>query len=300
MLGGAFSAFSRARNSIAYRSSGLYRLLLKAWLPRHVATKPPIDITYLTFAGAAHVQMLRESVSSLANAWERLPRLRVVGDGTVVCDTIRRTLSFWPAEVEVLDWSDLIDSVRGKRYEAVAQFAERVPMARKMVAIVASALNAPTLYADVDVLWFRTPRALIDHSILKNPGIVMSPDFQPSYDVDLVPRVLPHLADPPFYCAGILFAKGDFLGACKIEHLIQYAVQHGVALTEQTILAEANHQLGGEVFAASEFVLNDDDRFSLGPSFFRQQWVARHYIGQVRHLFWRDALALRLGINRTV
>jgi len=299
MLDPASSVLRRTRNSIAYRSSALFRCLLASWFPRRVSVKPPIEVTYLTFAGAMHLTMLRESVSSLANAWDRFPRLRVVGDGTVSNDTIRGTLSFWPAEIEILDWRDLVDSIYGKPYEAIVQFAEHVPMARKMLAIVASALDAPTMYADVDVLWFRTPTALFGGSNLTNPRLVMSPDFQPSYDANLVPRVLPHLADPPFYCAGILFANGDFLGACKLEHLIEYASQNGVALTEQTIFAEANHQLGGEVFAASEFILNDRDRFSFGPSFIHQQWIARHYIGQVRHLFWRDALALRLGIDPT-
>jgi hypothetical protein len=272
-------------------------LILANWSPPRVPAKPPLDVTYLTFAGEVHLPMLRESVASLANGWERLPRLRVVCDGTVAPENLRRNLSFWSSELEIFDWRDLTASVRVRGYEAMLRFAERVPMARKMVAVVATALGGPTIYADVDVLWFRLPRALLSDEKMRNPRIVMSPDFQPSYDANLVPKVLPHLASSPFYCAGILFANGDFLAACKIEHLFNYAAEKGIAVTEQTILAEVNHQLGGEVLSESEFALFDGDRFSLEPSYFHKPWVARHYVGQVRHLFWRDALALRVGLR---
>lgn len=291
-------AVRRVRDSIAYRSSLPCRLILASLPPSRVPAKPPVDVTYLTFAGEAYLAMLRESVASLANAWDRLPRIRVVGDGTVPPERLQRTLAFLPSAPEIVDWRDLIAPLREKGYASIVRFAERVPMARKLVAVVATALAGPTIYADVDVLWFRFPSALLSVTSFANPQLIMSPDFQSSYDPDLVPGELPHLAKPPFYCAGILFAGGDFLRACNVEHLLERAAETGVALTEQTILAEANHQLGRGARPASEFFLDDQDRFTLGPSYVGKAWVARHYVGHVRHLFWRDALALRAGLGR--
>lgn len=298
MLGAFRAGIRRVRNSVAYRSSVPCRLILASWPPPRVPPKPPLPVTYLTFAGAVHLAMLRESIASLAQAWHGLPRLRIVGDGSIAPERLRRILRFWPAALEILDWRDLVAPLQARGYAAVLKFADRVPMARKLVAVVATAADGPTMYADVDVLWFRFPPALLRHASSANSNIVMSPDYQPSYDVDLVPAVLPHLAKAPFYCAGLLFANGDFLAACDTEHLLTYAAEHGVAVTEQTILAEANHQLGGGVWPATEFALSDHDRFSLGPSYIRKPWVVRHYVGQVRHLFWRDAMALRIGLGR--
>ena len=299
MQGIARAGIERIRNSLAYRLASPCRVILANWSPAHLSAKPAFPITYLAFSGVAQIEMLRESIASLALAWDRLPALRIVGDGTLVPEAVRDTLKFWPADIEVLDWRRLVAPVQARGYGKLIAFAERVPMARKLVAVVASALERPTMYADTDVLWFRFPQVLrMEDALSRKPRIAMSPDYKASYDDSFVPSVLPHLARPPYLCAGILFANGDFLSMCRMDDLLEHAAVRGIERTEQTIFAEADHQLGGEVFSAAEFALFDDDRFSLGPSFVRRPWVARHYVGQVRHLFWRDALALRAGFGR--
>ncbi|HVT58068.1 MAG TPA: hypothetical protein VHR45_06690 [Thermoanaerobaculia bacterium] len=170
-------------------------------------------------------------------------------------------------------------------------------MGRKLAAIADSALEGPTLYSDVDVLWFRFPPSINHFMSSESPALAMSPDTQPSYDKALVPSLLPHLASRPFYCAGLLYASGDFLNTCQAADLLAYAADHGIGVTEQTILAAVDHELGGVSWPSGEIALLDDDRFSLAPSFINTRWAARHYVGQVRHIFWRDALALRLGIQ---
>jgi hypothetical protein len=296
MLGALRSGLRRVRNSLAYRASVPYRLILESWPPRRLAAKPPLPITYLTFTGYAHLGMLRESVVSLGT-WKELPKLRVVGDGSVSPARLRRTLAFWPSAPEILDWQELVEPVRARGYETVVRFAEREPMARKLLGIIVSALEGPTLYADTDVLWFRIPAELSRRASSAAPRLAMSADYRMSYDARLVPAALPHLAGEPYRCAGILLAQGDFLAACKLRELLEFAARQGVARTEQTLLAEANYQLGGDILPAGEFALHEDDRFSLAPSFDDGAPAARHYVGGVRHLFWRDALALRLGLG---
>jgi hypothetical protein len=287
----------RIRNSAAYRSSALYRRALKLLPSPRGIEKPALPLTFLTFGGAAHRPMLRECIASLHRAWPSLPKVRVVSDGSLDPTKSARELDWWPGSLEVLDWRDLTARLDAPAFASLVRFAERDAMGRKMAAIVASALEAPTLYCDVDVLWFRFPETL--RQLLANPGtrLLMSSDCRPMYDPALVPGRLPRLASPPYYCAGFLFAVGDFLAACEVADLLAYAAEHGIGVTEQTILAEANRQLGAGTWPAEEIVLWEEDRFSLGPSFRGRLWAARHYVGGVRHIFWRDALALRVGVG---
>lgn len=287
----------RVRDSVAYRSTFGYRWLL-AFLPTpRCEKKEGLPLTFLTFGGAAHRPMLRECLLSLERAWPRLPRVRVVSDGSLDPEWIRRDLKGWKGNLEVLSWRDLTARLDAPRFAALVRFAERDAMGRKMSAVVASALEGPTLYCDVDILWFRYPATLA--ALLAAPGtkLALSNDCRPSYDQDLVPSRLPELATPPYFCAGLLFAEGDFLASCAVSDLLDHAAERGIGVTEQTILAEADRQLGGRSWPETEIALFEKDRTSLAPSFRGQPWAARHYVGAVRHIFWRDALALRAGLK---
>jgi len=292
------SPLLRLKRSAAYRSGGLYRALLRALPPPRVAAKPVLPVTFVTFGGAGHRLMLAQCLASLGLTWPRLPRLRVVSDGSLDPAATRRDLAWWPGPWELLSWRDLAPGLRDRGHSSLVRFAEREPMGRKMAAVAATALEGPTLYCDVDVLWFREPARLAElaaRSTQRPPQLVMSEDCVPAYDPELVPGRLPDLAASPFYCAGLLFAHGDFLSASGVEELLAEAAERGFGLTEQTIFAEADRRLGGACWPRTEIAIAPDDRFSLGPSFRGHAWSARHYVGAVRHLFWRDAFALRCG-----
>lgn len=287
--------FVRLRDSLAYRSGALYRRLLERLPPPSMRQSPELPLTFLTFGGAGHRLMLRECLASLGSAWPRPPRVRVVSDGSLDPGATARELAWWRGSLEVVDWRDLAARLAAPRFATLVRFAERDAMGRKMLSIVASALEAPTLYCDVDILWFRFPPTLGERLAAPGTQLAMSPDYQPMYDPALVPERLPDLARPPFFCAGLLYAEGDFLAACEVADLLGHAAERGIGVTEQTILAEADRQLGGAGWPAAEIALSEEGRTSLGPSFRGRPWAARHYVGGVRHLFWRDALALRAG-----
>ena len=289
------SPLTRLLDSLAYRSGALCRRLLERLPAPETEAKPEIPVTFLTFGGAGHRLMLRECLASLERSWPRLPRVRVVSDGSLDPEAMMRELAWWKGPLEVVVWRDLAARLEAPRFAALRSFAERDAMGRKMLAIVASALEGPTLYCDVDILWLRPPATL--EAFLAAPGtkLVLSPDPYAAYDAALVPGLLPHLGQPPYYCAGLLYAEGDFLAACEVDDLLRHAAERGIGVTEQTILAEAGHQLGARSWPADEIALWDGDRLSLLPSFRGRPWAARHYVGAVRHLFWRDALALRAG-----
>jgi hypothetical protein len=289
------SLLSRVHDSLAYRSGPVYRRLLERLPAPRGEAKPELPLTFLTFGGAGHRLMLTECLASLACSWPRLPRARVVSDGSLDPAAAARGLSWWRGPLEVMGWRDLAARLDEPRFAALLRFAERDAMGRKMLAIVASALEAPTLYCDVDILWLRFPPTLERMLAAPGPQLALSPDYQPMYDPALVPGRLPELAQPPYFCAGLLYAVGDFLAACDVADLLLHAAERGIGVTEQTILAEAGRQLGGAGWPADEIALSEEGRTSLGPSFRGRPWSARHYVGGVRHLFWRDALALRAG-----
>jgi Nucleotide-diphospho-sugar transferase len=284
---------ARLRASLAYRSSALYRAAARVLPVGSWPAKPALDFDFLTFGGIAHLGMIRETLLSLARAWPALPRVTVATDGTLSPAQALAALSWWPGEPpRVVDWRQLVGTVV-ERYPDLGRFAERDAMGRKMAAVASIALQGDVFYSDVDVLWLREPPSLAKFRDGKGVRLAMSTDIMPSYDKRLVPEILPDLSQPPYLCAGLSYARGDFLAAAGVEPLLRRAAEDGIGVTEQTIFAEADRRMGGECFPLEEIAIIVDDRVSLTSSVRRAEWSARHYVGRVRHLFWRDALAIR-------
>lgn len=285
----------RLRRSLPYRLGGVLRRVVPRLPKARVADKPVDDgLTYLTFGGAAHVDMLAESVYSLARSWPALPHLVVAWDGGEPPPRLAKELSFWQGSWEVRPWPQVRALLNPDSDRSLVRFGEREAMARKMAAVVTCARRRPTLYSDVDMLWFRQPASLADWRRLSGPVLAMSRDFQPSYDGRLLAAEAHVLGDEPYFCAGLLYAAGDVLAAAGAGGMLDFAAEAGVGVTEQTIFAEVCRRLGGRCLPLTEIALEDSDRMVLGATFRGRPWAARHYIGQVRHHFWRDALALRV------
>jgi hypothetical protein len=290
-------AATRVRNSLAYRMASVCRLAVSARPPRRLPPKAPSQWLVVTFAGPRQQLMLEQFLLSLYLAWPRLPRVRVITDGSDP-SWIPTAPRWWPGNVAVLRWGDVTAFHSSRGHTDLLRFASRVPMARKLAGVTMAAGDEPLIYADTDVLWFRTlDEATLGNWVQSSPVMVISEDYQSSYDSALVPSHLPHLGAPPYSCAGFLFAFGDLLGACDLGPLMPYAAESGVAVTEQTIFAEMAHQLGARHWPSAEVYCHDRDRFSLRPTYQNKPWIARHYVAPARHLFWRDALALRLGVG---
>lgn len=291
----------RAAGSVSYRSAFIYRRLLAALPPRRagsVASTGALPCTYVTFGGLGHRLMLRANIASLATAWTRHPRLVVYSDGSLTRQAVEADLAVWPGPWDVRSWETAVPVLERHGHHDLVRFAHREVMARKMAVVAAEALAGPVVYADVDLLWFREPPSLggfLAEAAAGGPVLHLSEDFQPAYDARWFPDRVRELVRPPFLCAGALVARGDFLRAAGVEGFLAEAAEVGVGLSEQTLFALAHRRLGGAVWSGREIDLSLDDRVSFGPSFRGREFAARHYVGPVRHLFWRDALALRLG-----
>ena len=291
---------SRLKASLAYRLPRLYQRLLGLRRPTRQPSRPPVDVTLLLFSGEDQRPLLRESLLSVCRSWQRLPQLTVVSDGTADPSDLRRGLAWWPGPFDVFDWHELSPLGSDSRSRALDRFATREPMGRKLTAIVALARRGPVVYSDTDILWFGHPDWLDGQTAdgpagsgAREPAIRVSIDPERSYDDRLVPERLPHLNAPPFLCAGLVWAQGDLLAAPGIGPLLDFAADQGIPRTEQTIIAEISHRLGGVPIPASAVSTILDDATCLLPQRSRDRPTARHYVQTVRHLFWRDALLAR-------
>ncbi|MEI6429393.1 MAG: hypothetical protein WCO45_13580 [Pseudanabaena sp. ELA607] len=292
---------------MAFRSALLYKNILSLIPIKSssiVKDSLPLSLVYL--CGQKQKVMLKESLFSLYRSWDKLPQLEIVSDGSLDKEEVMKMLSWWKGDKIFSTPEDCFEYHENLGRKSLVQFAKTNVMGLKMAAVLKSAEQSPTLYCDTDILWFRD---LVNINfdlkiILSNkselPFLKMSEDFQPAYDQNLthLPR-FSHLPREKHLCAGLILASGNIFNFCNLDDAIQVAIDKSNHFTEQTIFAEACLQLNGISYSRNEISCFVDDQFSLIPTFFGKSWIARHYVGPVRHLFWRDALALRLGNKKS-
>jgi hypothetical protein len=127
-------------------------------------------------------------------------------------------------------------------------------------------------------------------------------DCVPSYDERLLARM--GIKDlqccPPMNC-GLVFIQGDLLSGCAqsefLNTFLDASAEATVNFTEQTFFALAAKRLGYEPWPADQIALFTTDKYwPVWPNYYPhfRGWIARHYVGPVRPLFWRDAVALEV------
>jgi hypothetical protein len=77
--------------------------------------------------------------------------------------------------------------------------------------------------------------------------------------------------------------------------LLDLAAEQPCNDAEQTTFAEANYHLNSGIWLRDETACFADNREVNLPRYRGKNWVARHYVDPICHLFWRDALLLRYG-----
>jgi hypothetical protein len=283
---------------ISMRVRTAYRQFLKFLPISPRQPKPEQDLVLLTMTGSKYLELLQQCLLSLYKTWSTLPKLHVVSDGTITTLELEKALKWWPNTKYFSSWEQSVDYHNNMGRKSLVQYAHSHFMGKKLAVILASGEQGSTLWCDSDILWFREisglPRAGQPSGL---PTLKMSEDYQSSYDEQLINYGLEHLSEPPYRNAGFLHIQGNLLEHCNLQHLIDLAAEDSGHSTEQTIFAEAAYQLGGEVWSNEEVACFEDDKLSLLPDYAGKNWFARHYVGPVRHLFWRDALILRLGLK---
>jgi hypothetical protein len=101
--------------------------------------------------------------------------------------------------------------------------------------------------------------------------------------------------EPPFVNGSILALHGEFLPADMLHAMVHEALADPKdGAFEQTIIATAVHRGAGLLPGEITLVAFDDiDRFCY-RNMRMEGYYSRHYVNWMRHLFYRDALKLRL------
>ena len=292
--------FWRALGSRIVPSLGsIWRLVAKRLYryPKKKAPKATLPYTLLMFSDDRHLEMLTESLWSLASTWKALPNLCIVGDQGSTERVFRKTLSWWPQAWTYIAYEQIEKEFINDSQDLLVQFGRHHIFGRKFAAILYSARTVPTFYTDSDVLWYNQPR-FIEAINLQESRLLLSIDPHPGYYEPMIDQSAQDLMQPPYACAGLLFISGWPWPEVELEKWVERAINlppHSFA--EQTIFAWLARRYGGYI-PDSEIGAFWDDWYFILPCTFEPKWSTRHYFGPVRHHFHRDALLLRWGIFR--
>lgn len=288
---------NKIRNSFAFRFPVLFYKTILNFLPvPKLTVKPTANFNYVVLCGARHYQFLKQTLLSARKNFEKLPTIYVFTDFGTSTRTIKKIADLYPADkLHIILAEDCLIYHKNSS-PFLAEFARKNPMGLKLAAILQIAdLDAPLLYADTDVLWLENPVHFLEGLMQMELDMHMSYDYQPGYDFNLIEKAgLLSLLKTPYYCAGIMFINRiSSTNRAIIDNLLPIAAAKPDHLSEQTIFAHLQKKIGISDMSSDKFFLDYSDQFDI-IAHFNPNWLARHYIGPVRHLFWRDAVAKKL------
>jgi len=247
--------------------------------------------------GSKQLDMLQICLDSIYRYFSELPNILLFTDLDSDASQFKKALNRFPANnIQIISGHDCISYHRDKKKYLLSSFAEKNPMGLKLAAILqAVENNKPVLYCDTDVLWYDDPCSIVNNYIIQSGfDLAMSEDFQPAYDENLVNKAgLDKLYDTPYFCAGIMLIKNlSERNTETLEYLVSKVTEQSNHFSEQTIFAFLNRESNNITLDKDKFMIKTDDQYGLYPKALPGV-IARHYIGPVRHLFWRDALWLK-------
>src|SRR5262249_48217207 len=109
----------------------------------------------------------------------------------------------------------------------------------------------------------------------------------------------PKVLEPPYVNGGILALHGEFLAVEILRAMVHEALADPEdGAFEQTIIASAVHRGAGLLPTETSLVAFDDIHTFRHRNMRREGYYSRHYVNWIRHLFYRDALKLRLHLSR--
>lgn len=286
----------RVANSLAFRSGPAARSVVSRLPIRSRGQYRPAGFRLMTLVGARQLELLRECLRSAAECWSVRPELEIVTDGTVSTPKVLQAFPWWGATITVRQPEDVARAAELAGWHEGAEFTRKTVLGIKFCAVVLSARERPTLFCDTDILWYRD----IDVGAApsgKSLAFTMAHDYQPAYNQAVALAMGFDSSRPPFRNSGLVFLDGNLLSEVELGTGIRAAIDSYDHFAEQTLFAAASASLGAELWQPSTIACSNADQQSLGITYRGQDWTARHYVGTVRHLFWRDALAQRFGVR---
>jgi hypothetical protein len=280
--------------NVSVRLGQLALNVLSRWPIKPLPPKPESGIHYLTIAGCTHWLMLRESLFSVYRSWKKLPTITVVSDGSWSAADFYPVFAWWPGNINVVCYEEIVAEAQAAGERELVQYAEASAWGLKVAAIVLFARRKPVLFVDADILWFADAADLLgpSDSWAKPRGVGEIHCYQHR---EMALRFCPKVLEPPFVNGGILALHGEFLPPETLRAMVHEALADPKDGTfEQTIIATAVHSGAGLMPPETTLVAFDDIYRLRHRNMRREGYYSRHYVYWMRHLFYRDALKLRL------
>jgi hypothetical protein len=280
--------------NLSVRLGQLALNVLSRWPIKPLPPKLESGLCYLTIAARTHWLLLRESMFSLYRSWKDLPTVTVVSDGSWSTEDFYPVFSWWPGKINVISRGQIVAQAADAGEPELAQYAEASGWGLKLASIVLLARREPVLFVDADILWFTDPADLLGAADLwaKPRGVRESNCYQHR---EMALRFCPQVLESPFVNGGIVALHGEFLPADMLRAMVHEALgdpQNGAF--EQTIIASAVHMGAGLLPGQINLVEFDDTDRLRYRNMKQEGYYSRHYVNWMRHLFYRDALKLRL------
>ena len=286
--------------SLAFRSAVLYRTALR-FAPLRRENKPSAtDFVIISMTDRKHALMCEQMLASIGRIWSEFPTIRLLVDerrGPVNFDRLQRSYS---GRIEAVAWEVITTQHLQKSRPELVNFAEGNLLGRKLAFIAASAEQQRTLWVDNDILFFRDFVPLVR---TQTAGTFVGATRDSSFGhkglfCGYAPKLARHLfkdqSDIPSINTGLCLCNGPVYEAFELSSLVRHTleIREQNYFTEQTVLAWAALQSRGVIWDTQIVRLDDTDIYRLRPLPGQELWCARHYTGNIRHLFWRDAFFL--------
>jgi hypothetical protein len=277
------------------RKGELSKHLLQRLPMKKLAPKPRAEFRYITMAGRAHQLLLRESLTSLHRSWSALPAITVISDGSWCEPEIHAALQGWPDEIQVLMPEIIFQNIPATETPFLRQYAQSSPFGLKLGALHILSRKEPSLFVDVDILWYADPRPLLDPPA-EWPRVRASRESCCFHAETLARQYCPKLLAPPYVNAGLLALNGPLMSNEQLEAMVESSLHNPHAgQYEQTILATAALQSGGLLPDQISYMDYADAEHSTPFAAASAGYCSRHYVHWIRHHFYTDALRLRLN-----
>jgi hypothetical protein len=251
------------------------------------------DFIYLTICRKSAFDMVRYSIFSFYKHCDFLPKkIVIVSDGSWTEKDGVDYFSKYKLPISFTSWESCAEYHKNKGRIHLHGWATKHIWGKKMASILKFSEESLTLFADPDVLWFRSPfdiKSLPDNFKLKT-----SIDNSHNYDEVLISKMhLQYLFDlPPVNC-GIVLASGNLFDCSsdRIRAAIEEEANSPGKFAEQTIFAMMIPEFG-ETWPETEITAGIDDILSpvLVKSKHSPELKARHYVWILNWLFWKDIL----------
>jgi hypothetical protein len=257
----------------------LYRALLPKIVRRPVDPPRSVPLRVFTYSDEKSLPEQVASIRSFLRHVGRPESFTVVSDG-----------SHSEKSVRLLELVDPVVSVRPSGQQLPenlpARFRHYVttyPMGKQLGLLVSLPANAPALYLDSDVLFFRGAADLLRYSSARDISAFYLEDCKTSSaDARLFHEPGEKLR--PVNCGALLFFK-NLDWSLGIRRFLELEGEPNF-FTNQTIAHLVLHANDARSFDRSKYVVQLDDQFVFRDRYAGDKLALRHYVNPVRHKFW--------------